>query len=121
MDRKLISPVARIVFGETLDSDTTQREETLVQAVFGWMDTRPTRQDVLEGASAIGLAVRVLSAPNILRLAEKLDARCREAIPAVPMLAEHMQVLVVAERTARFFSQENLESLRQALADEGDA
>jgi hypothetical protein len=120
MDRKLISPVARVVFGEPIDAESAEREERLVKAVFGWMD-RSSRQAVHAGSSAVGLAVRALSAPNILRLAERLDARCPEAIPAVPMLAEHMQVLALAERTARFFSQENLESLRQALADEGDA
>jgi hypothetical protein len=119
MDKNLITPVAQIVFGDHLAPELAAREDQLVKAVFGWMDNTSI-EDVHENVSNIGLAVRALSAPNVLRVAEKLHARSQRAVQAVPELADSLRVLAVAERTARFFSEDNLVRLGRAFANEGD-
>jgi hypothetical protein len=117
----LRSGIANVVFGDSIDPDVAAREDRLVQAVFGWLG-RVERKDVHESCLAVDqVVVTALSGPNILRLAQQLDARCPEVIQNMPTMSAHLSVLAVAERTARFFAPANIESLRRALADEGDA
>jgi hypothetical protein len=116
----LRSPLAAIVFGDDIDPDRDADEGRLIAALSRWMG-RVGRSEIHAYAAAIDTNVGArLSAPNVLRLAQDLDARSPEILQSMPTLTIHLEVLSVADRAARFFSRENIECLRAALADEGD-
>jgi hypothetical protein len=113
--------IANVVFGEEIDPERAAREEGLLRALIGWINNT-ARERVAEFSRSVDeVVVPTLSAPNVLRLGQLLQARCPEVLSNMPKLNAHLSVLDVANRAGKFFSLANLESLRKALAEEGDS
>lgn len=120
MDHLLRSPIAQVVFGEEVDADRSVKEQRLVDVFCRWVD-RVGRAELHQFAVAIDTnVIPYLSAPNVLRIAQLLDARAPEVLQNMRLLTGHLDVLQIAERAGGFFGRGNLQSLRAALMSEGD-